>query len=229
MPPAKRRAGASTAKRSRPQPKVAQLRVTLLETTPLVWRRVLVAYDTPLSTLHRVLLTVMGWQGYHLHQFTMGDVRYGILDDEFADQLSYEIRPDDATTLRQTVPIVGTVFTYEYDFGDGWTHEVELERLRPLGRLTRVPYCLDGARACPPEDVGGTHGYAEMLSVLAGSDDKDELDRPDDVDPPEGTRASYRRWLGYDFDPDEFHPRCVNMELFRLTATDEQFWPLLPE
>jgi hypothetical protein len=222
--------------RARPRPAAAQLRVTLRETEPPVWRRVLVPYDVPLSTLHRILLTTMGWQGYHLHRFVVGDVHYGVPDKEFDDQLSYKVRPDTGATLRTVAPRAGATFTYVYDFGDSWEHDVVLERVEPLTSSHRVPYCLGGARACPPEDVGGTSGYMQMLAVLAdegrsnGKGDRwSDTANTDDAEPPEDSPASYRRWLGYDFDPGEFHPRCVNMELVRLTATDEQFWRLLPK
>ena len=45
-----------------------------------------------------------------------------------------------------------------------------------------VPWCLDGAGPCPPEDVGGIHGYQQMLEVLKK--------------PRHPERAGYIDWLG---------------------------------
>ncbi len=168
----------------------------------------------------------MGWKGYHLHAFEVDDVTYGVQDDEFPDSTISE----EGVTLRTIAPGVGETFRYQYDFGDNWQHLARLERLVPFTREALVPHCLDGARACPPEDVGGIGGYAEMLQVLAGEHrfalpDSNEEESEDMGDL--NTPASYRRWLGFDFDPDEFHPRYINMEFSRLLAFDEQFQLLL--
>jgi hypothetical protein len=54
-----------------------------------------------------------------------------------------------------------------------------------------------GERACPPEDVGGTHGYAEMLRAPSLEPDSDEAKR-------------YRTWPGDDFDAELFDRRAAN-------------------
>ncbi|MBI2072657.1 MAG: plasmid pRiA4b ORF-3 family protein [Gemmatimonadetes bacterium] len=197
--------------RRRRTPRIAQLRVTLLGIEPPIWRRLLVPYDIPLATLHRALLTCMGWQGYHLHAFEVGKIRYGEPDDEFPDgTVAY-----DSVTLRDIAPAPGARFAYQYDFGDDWQHEVVLENTLRLNRSARVPYCLDGARACPPEDVGGVGGFEDFLAALAN--------------PGHPEHQEYVTWVGEEYDPEAFHPRCVNLELFRITATDERFWGLLPK
>ncbi len=210
----------------RPKPQIAELMLTLQDTEPPVWRRIAVPYDIPLAVLHRVLIVAMGWKGYHLHAFEVDDVTYGVPDDELPDSTISE----EGATLRTIASGEGAIFTYQYDFGDNWQHLVSLERLVPFTREALVPHCLDGARACPPEDVGGAGGYAEMLQALAGEQrflppDSDEEESEDMGDLT--TPASYRRWLGFDFDADEFHPHCINMEFSRLLAFDEQFQLLL--
>jgi hypothetical protein len=69
---------------------------------------------------------------------------------------------------------------YIYDFGDYWKHRISLEKV-DTEDLVR-PYCLEGAGACPLEDVGGMHGYYEMVQAFARPKSK-EL-------------AEYREWLG---------------------------------
>lgn len=209
------------AKRRRPRraqtkPQVAELHVVLQETEPAVWRRVRVAYDTPLHELHRILVVAMGWQGYHLHAFKAGDLTFGQPDDERLDDTTWE----DGVTLRDIAPAVGGTFVYQYDFGDNWQHLVTLEGLGDVEPDTVVPTCTGGARACPPEDVGGMPGYQEMLDVLSGRHHRATTDEDTDDEATDGANSSefYREWLGYEFDPDEFHLRCINQEYGRLLA-----------
>ena len=44
---------------------------------------------------------------------------------------------------------------YEYDFGDGWHHELLLEKIFPAVANKKYPQCVAGRRACPPEDCVG--------------------------------------------------------------------------
>lgn len=135
---------------------VHQLRVTLDEVEPVVWRRVKVASSTTLAQLHQVLQAAMGWQDLHLHAFHVGWDRYGGMDGD-----------GESATLAQVLPRAGAVMGYVYDFGDDWQHVVEVEKVLTRVRAgTVLPCCTAGRRACPPEDVGGPPGYAAMLSAL---------------------------------------------------------------
>jgi hypothetical protein len=90
-------------------------------------------------------------------------------------------------------------FVYVYDFGDDWHHFVEFEQLlleEPAPRLAR---CVDGARARPPEDVGGPNGYAEFLESLA--------------DPHHPEHAEYKRWVGGHFDPEWFDLKLCDRDV----------------
>lgn len=98
----------------------------------------------------------------------------------------------------------GATFEYVYDLGDHWVHRIRLEALLPnllpttYGEAAaELPFCLAGARACPPEDAGGAHGYTELLSVLRGEA------APDD---PDLSVEDMRRWAGADFDPRRSRP-----------------------
>lgn len=167
---------------------IAQIKVTLLDLEPPVWRRVLVPAGIRLDRLHRVIQAAMGWTDSHLHMFTDGADRYGRPDPDL------QLHDERKATLRDLVGREGDTFTYEYDFGDGWDHEILLERWLDAEQDARYPACVAGERACPPEDCGGTPGYAELVEILAdpGNPDHDDM----------------LRWLGIgagrDFDPARF-------------------------
>ncbi len=101
-----------------------------------------------LLTLHQMLQVVMGWQNSHLHQFIVGKTDYGEPDPEYGDTMKDERR----VRLRAIARKEGDSFLYEYDFGDGWRHVITVENIQPMTDYMVVPWCLDGARACPPED-----------------------------------------------------------------------------
>ena len=133
----------------------------------------------------------MGWTNSHLHQFEIDGKRYGdpqLIDDGFED---FECVDSTVTKISEIIPKNGKrfQFLYEYDFGDGWEHEVLFEGCLPTTIGTRYPVCIEGERACPPEDVGGVGGYAEYLQILADKND----DRHEEM----------LRWRGK-FDPEKF-------------------------
>lgn len=145
-----------------------QFKITLLESQPPIWRRIQVKNCT-LDKLHEHIQTAMGWTNSHLHQFEIDGERYGdpeLLDDGFDD---FECVDSTVTKISEIVPKDGKRFRfrYEYDFGDGWEHEVLFEGCLRAERGQRYPTCVEGERACPPEDVGGVWGYAEYLEALA--------------------------------------------------------------
>lgn len=152
---------------------VYQLRVTLRDVSPLVWRRLLVRGDTTIAQLHDVLQIAMGWEDLHLQQFLIHGKSYGVYHDggiTFADDPSQVCLAD--FRLRK-----GERFLYEYDFGDWWQHDIRLEQVRPLDERQDYPVCTAGHGACPPEDCGGPAGYAFFLQEhrpWAPPDDVDE-------------------------------------------------------
>ena len=130
---------------------VYQLHIRLAYIEPPIWRRIVVSGQISLFRLHRMLQVVMGWENYHLHQFIVGTILYGEPDPEFG----LEMKDDRRVQLQRIAHEEGTSFIYEYDFGDGWRHVITVERVEPWTQNLLVPRCLDGARACPPEDCGG--------------------------------------------------------------------------
>ena len=176
---------------------IFQVRVTLEGVEPPIWRRLLVPQEASLPRFHALLQTAMGWSDSHLHLFHVGDVTFGEPDPEF-DSWPPPI-DERRVTLNQLLPRRGSRLVYEYDLGDGWRHAVEVEAVLPIEDVTvPVPCCLEGARACPPEDSGGIAGYAELLQALR--------------DPRHPEHNRYRQWSG-DFDPEAFNLRAVNQAL----------------
>lgn len=177
---------------------IFQVRVSLIDIEPPIWRRVLVPQDLTLPRLHTLLQVVMGWTNSHLHQFKVGDVYFAEPHEDFeAGPIDYR-----RITLNQIAPRRGSTCVYEYDFGDSWDHLIEVEDELPVETVALpVPRCLGGERACPPEDCGGPYGYAEFLEAIR------------DRDHPE--HDGYLEWAGPDFDPERFDVQRVNLVLAR--------------
>src|SRR5438093_7367302 len=137
---------------SAPGAPIYQLRIELQDLKPSIWRSVLVPGSIKLSTLHAVVLRTMGWMGGHLHEFIIGHTHYGEPDPDFPD--SPPVLREQRNNLANSLGALKT-FVYLYDFGDGWEHKVRVEKILPPNPAMRLPVCLAGAHACPPEDVGG--------------------------------------------------------------------------
>jgi len=173
---------------------VFQLRITLVDVEPTVWRRILMPAAVRVAKLHDIFQAAMGWTNSHLHSFEIGGAGYGMHFEDFPED---EIDEKQVTVLRA----VGEHrrFSYEYDFGDSWEHEVVVEDFVriPLGLKHAV--CVDGQNACPPEDCGGAGGYAELLEVLANPEHEEH--------------AHFMSWVGGTFDATFFDLAGVNVAL----------------
>jgi hypothetical protein len=178
-----------------------QLKVILEDTKPVIWRRIVVRGDMKLGLLHAVLQVAMGWTNSHLHMFLVGACRF--TDPTLVDNSAWEEGEDKDernVVLSQVVASGITVFGYEYDFGDSWTHRVAVEKALPPDLTPKVcAECVDGARACPPEDCGGTWGYDDLLKVVKNPRDEEH--------------KSMMEWLGGQFDPDAFDVEETNRYL----------------
>lgn len=190
------------ATRTTPTPRPAadaiyQLKITLRGSRPPVWRRLQVRGNTSLSRLHAILQIAMGWTDSHLHEFVIRDVRYGSPDMEW-DPLE---RPKDERRVRlgQLITREHDRLTYEYDFGDGWAHDIVVEQILPPVPGVLYPRCIVGKRACPPEDVGGISGYAAFLVAIRN--------------PRHEEHADLLAWAGGAFDPVAFDSETVNERL----------------
>ena len=168
---------------------VFQLKVTLLDTKPPIWRRVLVDGASTLDHVHEVIQAAFGWWDYHLHEFEVGRTRYGIPNP---DENWGEPPRDERRTRLDAITGEGSSLRYAYDFGDGWDHRIVVEKVVPASTGAVLPACIGGRRACPPEDCGGTWGYRELLEILA--------------DPTHAEHHDRRTWIGRPFDPEVFDP-----------------------
>ena len=173
-----------------------QLKLTLAEIRPPIWRRLLVPNDITLRRLHNIIQEVGAWENYHLHAFVIAGTRYGRPDPY--GKPSYR---SDAHVRLNALPLAeGTTFQYVYDFGDHWEIEVPVEKVLPLdGEDERQVLCLGGARAFPPEDSGGVPGYELLLEALS--------------DPKHPEHEEYRSWAGEDYDPERFEFQGTNERL----------------
>lgn len=176
-----------------------QLKISLNNTKPVIWRRILVVSDIKLPDLHKVIQTVMGWTNTHLHQFIIDGKFYSEPDDEsFAECLDYR-----KIKLNKVLTEVKKTIKYEYDFGDGWEHKIVLEKILHDSTL-KYPVCLDGKRNCPPEDCGGSYGYDDMLKIIS--------------DPANERYDEMMEWLGNGFDPE-----YINIEEINEMLKEEDF------
>jgi hypothetical protein len=174
---------------------VYQLKVTLIDSKPPIWRRVQVPSDISMAQLHAILQIVMGWTDSHLHQFVVGGQNIGIPDPDFG----MEVRNERTVKLSQCVRGEKSKFMYEYDFGDSWQHQILIEKILTAEPGARYPICLAGKRACPPEDCGGVWGYDTLLETIR--------------DPNNPEHDDMIEWLGGDFDPEAFDLEEINREL----------------
>jgi hypothetical protein len=182
---------------------VVTFRVTLLGTEPSVWRRLEVPSSLALDRLHEILVTAMGWFDYHLHAFEINGRRYGVPDDSFGFD---DTLPESEIVLADLVGVGVDRFIYEYDFGDGWQHEIVIESLGEPASDANYPRCVAGDRACPPEDCGGIPGFAEFVEAMA--------------DPRHPEHEALRDWYGGDFDPASFSAEQTSL-LLRMLWTGE--------
>jgi hypothetical protein len=175
---------------------IFDLRVSLRCIEPIIWRGLSVPADVPLAALHEILQVAFGWQNSHLHDFQVGDIRFGMTDVE-NEMFSVDERAAPLGAVAQE----GSTFVYQYDFGDSWEHDIKVERVHREGDET--VRCTAGARACPPEDCGGAPGYAHLLEVLANPNDEEY--------------AHLKRWVGRRFDPEKFELVAVRKKLATLS------------
>jgi hypothetical protein len=175
---------------------IYQLRVELKYLRPAIWRRLVVPGSIKLSTLHAVLQTAMGWEGGHLHEFIIGESHYGMADPGGWDPMP--VQREDRAMLASALGALKT-FTYLYDFGDGWEHKIKVERILPPDPQLHLPFCVVGANACPPDDVGGVPGYLDFLDAIRDPNHEDHEDMLE--------------WCGGTFDPTAFDIDAVNERL----------------
>ena len=174
---------------------IYQLKITLKEIDPPIWRRVLVSGNVSMKTVHKIIQIALGCTNSHLHMFILPNGE--VLSDPTFELLDDPVPGDEGSTkLRKIAREVGSRFIYEYDFGDGWSHEILVEDILTPGPSGRVPRCITGENACPPEDCGGPPGYFDFLEAI--------------LDPKHEEHESMHEWYGRPFDPGHFDMEEVN-------------------
>jgi len=169
---------------------IYQLHIVLKESNPPIWRRIQVSGRVTLYRLNLLIQRAMGWENMHLSEFkinekTYADTNYDEYGEGFLEYKDYRVS--------KSLPGEGGKFLYTYDFGDDWCHEVTVEKIFKEEEGVKYPRCIDGERACPPEDVGGISGYEEYLEAI--------------VDPDHDDHETFMNWRGpyesEEFDEDE--------------------------
>jgi hypothetical protein len=175
-------------------PPVFEMRVALRQIKPPIWRQLLIYGSTSLHGFHGAIQEAFGWQNYHLYEFRLGARRFEAPEQD-------EATDEDATdVLLMDLDLKpGTTLQYTYDFGDDWEHDIRVITVRAHDPGAVYPYCVDGARAGPPEDCGGPHAYQEFLDILA--------------DPKHPEHRERREWAGPHFSPEVFDIRATNRVL----------------
>jgi len=179
---------------------VYQLKLTLKGLRPPVWRRIQVAGDTSFRKLHNMIQILMDWDDCHLHAFTVGGTLYGIPDP--GGMWDTGEKDERRFKLVDVVPAAKSRIRYEYDFGDSWEVDILVEKLLPPEEGVKYPVCLTGKRAGPPENCGGTWGYAELTEIIQMPDHEEY--------------ASMMEWLGDEFDPEAFDLDEINARLHKM-------------
>lgn len=181
---------------------IYEFKVTLMGINPPIWRTIQVPENYTFWDLHVAIQDSMGWTDSHLHEFeivnpaTSKKVVFGIPVEPFDDDRDvlagweYKIASYFTMDNRAT--------TYLYDFGDDWRHIVRLEKILVREKNIRYPICVDGKRACPPEDCGGVWGYQEFVKAV--------------TDPTHEGHDEMLEWIGCSFDPEYFDPKNVRFD-----------------
>ena len=193
----------ASSDKSKPS-KVYQLKVTIDEIRPSIWRRIQVKSDISLFKLHKILQVVMGWYDCHLHQFLIGDETYSVIYRE-ADMLGDDFIDEKKIKLNRVIPGEGFEFVYNYDFGDNWDHRIMVEKSFSPDEELAHPICLNGKRSAPPEDCGGVEGYYNLLDALG-----------DPEHPEHENLKSWASWTGDEYDPEYFNVDEVNERLKKI-------------
>jgi hypothetical protein len=183
---------------------IYHLKISLEGIEPVIWRRLQVPGTANLGWLHAVIQVAMGWTNSHLHQFVVGKRLYSNPSHdlhEFEDDP--RVLDENVATISEIACRAKSTFVYEYDFGDSWDHRIVVEKiLEPDPTAAGFAQCLDGERACPPEDCGGVWGYADLCEII--------------MDPKHEEFESMMEWLGGRFEPEAFDRDKTNKHLRKL-------------
>lgn len=186
---------------------IYQFKITLEEIKQKIWRRIQVPGKYNFWDLHVAIQDAMGWSDSHLHQFELINSETGKKEivgipeheygeatmDDYETLAGWELKLDDYFTIPDNEQI-----PYLYDFGDSWRYLIKFEGIYPRNENKKYPLCLDGERACPPEDCGGVGGYENFLEIINN--------------PQHEEHQSMLEWVGGSFDSEKFNPQNVHFD-----------------
>ena len=180
------------------QAKLYTMKVTLLDVKPPIWRRFVAPTFMKLDHFHELLQVFMGWDNEHMYAFTINGKRFSTSERGFSVDAVWDKEESYDASDYELCQLIkpGMTFHYVYDFGDDWEHEIVVENDTTSKNTKHCFYCIEGKRACPPEDCGGADGYAHLLSILSDPNDPEYEDRLE--------------WLGGRFDSEKFDPNACN-------------------
>jgi hypothetical protein len=178
--------------------RVFTLRLSIVGTTPSVWRRLVVRESMWLSRLHDSIQVVFDWFDYQTHAFNLDDLRFG----NPLKRETLSIEDDRDVTLADLDLEHRERFTYGYHFGDGWQVEIKVEKMGKVAKGVSYPTCTAGEQAGPPEDCGGLEAYHDMLACIK--------------EPQTDLGREWLEWLGPDYDPDVCDLDKINKSLKKL-------------
>jgi hypothetical protein len=182
-------------------PPTLQLRITIDQVEPPVWRELLVDSRASLHQLHRIIQILFSWYDYHLYEFAFDGRRFEAPDPE------REVEDASRVKLYDLQLTPGAVLQYLYDFGDRWLHTIEVQAVGVEADPAYQPWLLDGGGRGPPEDCGGPKRYMQLLAALEVPLEDLEDDMRELVE-----------WAGLDFDADEFSVEQARHALLLLAA-----------
>ena len=174
-----------------------QFKIKLQDIEPSIWRQIIVPENYSFWDLHVAIQDAFGWQDCHLHAFKLNKRNEYLIglpspdgDDFVKTKPGWEIK------ILMEINKIGQKIGYEYDFGDGWEHEIEFEKY--IDQEIKKPKCIDGARACPPEDCGGIGGYENFCDIMKKKKGNEYKEM--------------KEWCGNDYDPEEFDPSKIKFD-----------------
>ena len=176
-----------------------QLRIALPYIEPVIWRRLEVSGEVTFAVLHDVIQIAMGWEDAHLWAFYVGDTEISPASEHSPFPGAPRALAADDYTLNEILAKRRVKFRYEYDMGDSWLHDIEVEKVGFVEKDVQYPRCTGGARACPPEDCGGFPGYENIIEVISN--------------PTHPDREELIEWVGEEWDPEAFDIEAVNRRL----------------
>jgi hypothetical protein len=176
---------------------IYQIKISLSNIKPEIWRRVYVDPETSLYYLHHIIQIVMGWENYHLYEFQLNRKRYGnrdLLEDG-------SVFDDRSTPLSYVLTEAKDSISYLYDFGDSWKHSLKLEKISEPAKVLS-PKCIDGKLNTPPEDCGGVPGFYHFIEIMSNRKHPEF--------------KSTRKWYGGDYNPEFIDLDAINADLENL-------------